>query len=188
LRDAVEADLFAVMAGPFEVGLSGAVSRLVTRVNDPITNEKSGRAELAVRLPFKTFYMRPRFDAARTVAPPLTDIPTGLAPLLTGQEDPEDLLALGYSSVGLGFAVGSIHADVGEAKGPHVSLRYQLDGWAGYVFPAQRPSYAVDLSLGLVFARHQELSVESFYYSDFRSAAGEHFWGGTLNYTLRWFR
>ncbi|HEY0713572.1 MAG TPA: tetratricopeptide repeat protein, partial [Polyangia bacterium] len=188
LRDALELDMVAAIAGPLEIGLAGAVSRLITRGNDAITNEKSGRAELAIRLPFRTFYLRPRFDATTTSAPALNDIPATFGPLLTGQEDPDNLLALGYSAVGLGFGIGSTFADVGEAKGPHVSLRYQLDGWGGYVFPAQQPSYAVDFSLGLVFARHQELSVETFYYSDLRSAAGEAYWGGTLNYTLRWFR
>jgi hypothetical protein len=42
--------------------------------------------------------------------------------------------------------------------------------------------------VGVVFARHQEISAEGFYYSDFGNRAGEDFWGGTVNYTLRWFR
>jgi hypothetical protein len=67
-------------------------------------------------------------------------------------------------------------------------LRYHLDGWAGYLWPAQRPSYAAEVGLGLVFARHQELSVEGYFFSDLGSAAGERYAGASLNYTLRWFR
>jgi hypothetical protein len=165
------------------------LGRFVTRYNEDLTQEKGGRLEMAFRLPFKTAFVRPRIEGMANRVPPISnDIPTYLRPLLSGMENPEDLLSLQYATAGLGLTIGSTQADVGEALGPHISLRYQLDGWAGYVWPSERPSYAADGAVGLVFARHQELSLRGFYYSDFRNAAGESFWGGSVNYTLRWFR
>jgi tetratricopeptide (TPR) repeat protein len=189
LRDGVDADFTIVVAGPFEIGGSAWLGRFVTRYNEDLTQEKGGRLEMAFRLPFKTAFVRPRIEGMANRVPPISnDIPTYLRPLLSGMENPEDLLSLQYATAGLGLTIGSTQADVGEALGPHISLRYQLDGWAGYVWPSERPSYAADGAVGLVFARHQELSLRGFYYSDFRNAAGESFWGGSVNYTLRWFR
>jgi tetratricopeptide (TPR) repeat protein len=188
-RDGVDADFTLKVAGPFEVGGAMTYGRLVTRYNEPLTTEKGGRFEMAFRLPFKTAFIRPRIDATGNIVPPVEgDIPSGLRPLLSGMENTDDLLALQYATAGIGLTLGSTQADVGEALGPHISLRYQVDGWAGYVWPSQRPSYATDVAVGLVFARHQELSARGFYFSDFRNAAGESFWGASLNYTLRWFR
>jgi hypothetical protein len=124
--------------------------------------------------------------------PPLTGtIPSEVVRLVnkdTELYNPNDILGLQYQTLGLGFSLGSTHADVGEARGPHVSLRYQFDLWGGYVWPAQQAAYAADGSIGLVFARHQELSVHGFYYSDFRNVVGERWWGASASYTLRWFR
>jgi tetratricopeptide (TPR) repeat protein len=189
IRDGVDADFNVVVAGPLEIGGYANYGRLVTRYNEKLTVETGGHLEMGFRLPFKTAFVRPRIDASGNTAPPLeTDIPSYLVPLLSHMEDPEDILSLKYATAGIGLTLGSTHADVGEALGPHVSMRYHLDGWAGYVWPSERPSYAADGALGLVFARHQELSLHGFYYSDFRNAAGESFWGGSVNYTLRWFR
>ena len=188
-RDGVDADFTVVVAGPFEVGGSLTYGRFVTRYNEPLTTEKGGRFEMAFRLPFKTSFVRPRVDVNGNLVPPVEgDIPSGLRPLLSPTVNTDDILALQYATAGLGLTLGSTHAEVGEALGPHISLRYQIDGWAGYVWPSEKPSYAVDAAVGVVFARHQELSAHGFYYSDFRNAGGESFWGGSVNYTLRWFR
>jgi hypothetical protein len=144
---------------------------------------------VAFPLPFQDFYLRPRIDGFANRVPPLTDvIPRGLAPLLTPTDNTDDLLALQYSSLGLGATLASTRGDVGEATGPQASLRYRLDGWAGYVWPSAHPSYAFDGAVGLVFARHQEISLRGFYAADFRNATGQSFWGSCLSYTLRWFR
>jgi hypothetical protein len=180
------------VAGPFEVGAAGTLGRFVTRNNADLTTEKAARLEMAFRLPFKSAYVRPRIDGFANSVPPLRGrIPPEIDRLVNKNidlYDPNDVLGLEYQTFGLGLGFGSTHADVGEARGPHVSLRYQLDLWGGYVFPAQNAAYAVDAGLGLVFTRHQELSVHGFYYSDFRNVVGEMWWGGTVNYTLRWFR
>jgi tetratricopeptide (TPR) repeat protein len=192
LRDAIEADLLLQVAGPFEVAFSGTMGRFVTRYLNPLTTEKAAKVEMAFRLPFRSAYVRPRVDGFTNVVPRLTgDIPREINDLVNRNAeffDPDDVLGLQYSTAGLGLTLGSMLADVGEARGPHVSLRYQFDVWGGYVWPAQRAAYAADGSLGLVFARHQELSVHGFFYSDFRNFAGENWWGGSVNYTLRWFR
>lgn len=121
--------------------------------------------------------------------PALTSvIPDGLAPLLAPTDNTDDLLALQYATFGLGATLASNKGDVGEATGPQMSLRYRIDAWAGYVWPSAHPSYAFDAGLGLVLTRHQELSVNGFYAADFRNATGQSFWGGSVNYTLRWFR
>jgi hypothetical protein len=77
---------------------------------------------------------------------------------------------------------------VGEARGPHVSLRYHLDAWAGHLWPAAKMSYSAEAGLGLVFARHQEIAVTGYYYTAVGSSTGDRYAGASLNYTLRWFR
>ncbi len=187
LRDGGEADATVVVAGPFELGGAVSYSQIVTRYNELLTDETSGRAELAFRLPFKSAYVRPRLDVFKTWAPPLEDIPDHLNPRLTGKENTKDILALGHSSMGIGMTFAGSDWEVGAALGPHVSLRYALDGWAGYA-STEQAIYAADGAIGLVFARHHEVSLRGFYYSDFLNAADESFWGGSLNYTVRWFR
>ena len=188
VRDGLDADLSLGLGRYFEVMAGSTWARFSTRSRNFLTTEIAGRGELAFRFPLGSAFVRPRVDGFANSVPPVMDIPADLSPFLTQREDPEDLLTLEYSTVGLGLSLGSTHGDVGEARGPHVSLRYHLDGWAGYLWPAKKPSYALTAGLGLVFAQHQELALSGFYYTDRRSAAGERWAGATLNYTLRWFR
>jgi hypothetical protein len=193
LRDGLDADMLVGLPGYLEVEASTAVSRLMTRSRLPLTHEFAGRGAFAFRLPVGTSVIRPRLDVSRNGAPPLTDVPPDLEPFLVDATgvmtvDPEDVLALQYTSVGVGLSIGSSHGEVGEGRGPHVSLRYHLDAWAGHLWPAAKAAYSLEAGLGLVFARHQELAVSGFYFTDVGSAPGERYAGATLNYTLRWFR
>ena len=191
LRDGFDADVLIGLTKTksVELGLSTSMGRFVTRSRVPLTHEISGRGELGFRLPVGSAFFRPRVDVFRNLAPPLEDIPVDLMPFLqAGETAPEDVLALQFSSIGAGLTVGSTHADVGEARGPHISLRYHLDGWAGHMWPAKKMSYAAEAGLGLVFARHQEIAVTGYYFTDVGSAAGDRYAGASLNYTLRWFR
>jgi tetratricopeptide (TPR) repeat protein len=191
LRDGFDADVLIGLtkSKSVELGLSTSMSRFVTRNRAPLTTEVSGRGELAFRLPVGSAFFRPRLDVFRNLAPALTDIPVDLSPfLLAADTAPEDVLALQFSSVGVGLTLGSTHADVGEARGPHISLRYHLDAWAGHLWPTKKMSYAAEAGLGLVFARHQEIAVTGYYFTDVGSAAGDRYAGASLNYTLRWFR
>ena len=72
--------------------------------------------------------------------------------------------------------------------GPHVSLRYYLDGWAGHMWPARKPSYTVHAGARPGLRATSGARARGFYFTDLRSAAGERYAGATLNYTLRWFR
>jgi tetratricopeptide (TPR) repeat protein len=188
LRDSAAADLLLAFSR-FELGGNVSAGRFVTRGRVPLTNEFAAKGEMAVRLPLGSAFVRPRAEALRTWAKPLADIPMEIAPYLAGMAvDADDVLALQYDSAGVGLTIGHGLADVGEGRGPHVSLRYHLDGWAGYLWPALKPSYAAEVGIGLVFARHQELSLEGYFFSDVGSAAGERYAGASVNYTLRWFR
>jgi hypothetical protein len=189
VRDGFDSDVTVVLGRRFEIVAGTSWSRFSTRNRYLLTTEVDGRGEMAFRLPVGSAYIRPRVDAFHNWAPPVTGgNPPDLRPYLTQMENAEDLLSLEYSTAGVGLTIGSTHADVGEARGPHVSLRYHLDGWAGHMWPARKPSYTVTAGLGLVFAQHQELAVSGFYYTDLRSTAGERYSGATLNYTFRWFR
>jgi tetratricopeptide (TPR) repeat protein len=193
LRDGIDGDMLIGLPGYLELEASSSVSRLMTRSRLPLTHEISGRGALAFRLPVGSAFFRPRVDLFRNGAPPLTSIPEDLEPFLSDimgnvTVDPEDVLALQYTALGVGVSIGSTHGEVGEGRGPHVSLRYHLDAWAGHMWPASRASYSLEAGLGLVFARHQELAVSGFYFTDVGSAPGERYAGATLNYTLRWFR
>ena len=191
LRDGFDADVLIGLtrSKSVELGLATSMGRFVTRSRVPLTHEISGRGELAFRLPLGSAFFRPRFDVFRNLAPPLEDIPQDLQPFLqAGDVQAQDILSLQFTSVGAGLTVGSTHADVGEARGPHVSLRYHLDAWAGHIWPAQKMSYAAEAGLGLVFARHQEIAVTGFYFTDVGSSVGDRYAGASLNYTLRWFR
>ncbi len=191
LRDGFDADVLIGLTKTksVELGLSTSMGRFVTRSRVPLTHEISGRGELGFRLPVGSAFFRPRVDVFRNLAPPLEDIPVDLMPFLQAADTaPEDILALQFSSIGTGLTVGSTHADVGEARGPHISLRYHLDAWAGHMWPAKKMSYAAEAGLGLVFARHQEIAVTGYYFTDVGSAAGDRYAGASLNYTLRWFR
>ena len=189
LRDGGSADLLLAFKSRLELGAHVSGGRFVTRGRLPLTTEVATKGEVAYRLPLGSAYVRPRADAFRSWAKPLADIPVDLMPLLKGMSiDPDDVLVLEYDSVGAGLTIASAEASVGEGRGPHVTFRYHLDGWAGYLMPAYRPSYAAEVGIGLVFARHQELSVEGYFFSDVGSASGERYAGASLNYTLRWFR
>jgi hypothetical protein len=189
VRDGFDADVTVGLGRRFEIVGATNWSRFSTRTRYLLTTEVDGRGELAFRLPIGSAFLRPRVDGFHNWAPAVTGgIPPDLRPYLTQMENPQDLLSLEYSTAGVGLTIGSTHADVGEGRGPHVSLRYHLDGWAGHMWPARKPSYAVTAGVGLVFAQHQELAVSGFYFTDLRSAAGERYAGASLNYTLRWFR
>jgi tetratricopeptide (TPR) repeat protein len=191
LRDGFDADVLIGLtrSKSVELGLSTSMGRFVTRSRVPLTHEIGGRGELAFRLPVGSAFFRPRLDVFRNLAPPLEDVPQDLFPFLqAGEVQAQDILSLQYSSVGAGLTVGSNHADVGEARGPHVSLRYHLDAWAGHLWPAAKMSYSAEAGLGLVFARHQEIAVTGYYYTAVGSSTGDRYAGASLNYTLRWFR
>ena len=189
VRDGLDIDMQMGLGRRFELGMGGSWARFSTRSRNFLTTEMAAHGELAFRLPVGSAYIRPRADGFFNTVPPVDrSIPADLMPYLTQREDPNDLLSLEYSNVGVGLTIGSTHGDVGEARGPHVSLRYHLDAWAGHMWPARKPSYTVHAGLGLVFAQHQELSLSGFYFTDLRSAAGERYAGATLYYTLRWFR
>ncbi len=189
VRDGLDLDMTLGLGRRFELEVGGTWARFSTRSRNFLTSELATRGAVAFRLPVGSAFIRPRADAFVNSVPPVgPGIPNDLMPYLTQREDPDDLLALEYSNVGVGLSIGSTHGDVGDARGPHVSLRYYLDGWAGHMWPARKASYAVHAGLGLVFAQHQELALTGFYYTDLRSAAGERYAGANLNYTLRWFR
>jgi tetratricopeptide (TPR) repeat protein len=189
VRDGIDLDTHMRLGKRAELGLGGTWARFSTRSRNFLTTEMAVRSDLAYRLNVASAFIRPRIDVFYNNVPAVSNgIPPDLMPLLTQREDPQDLLSLEYANVGVGLSVGSTHGDVGEALGPHISLRYYLDGWAGQMWPARKPSYTVHLGLGLVFAQHQELALSAFYFSDLRSAAGERYAGASLNYTLRWFR
>jgi tetratricopeptide (TPR) repeat protein len=194
-RDGGELEVLAVLAGPFEVGGAAALGRFRTHSNEHLTDERAGRAELALRIPVRDAYLRPRLDVSTSVLPPLEDIPAALQPWITHDEDPRDLLSLGHTSAGLGLQLGTIDAGVGEGRGSGVHppgrhrmhLRYALDLWTGYRLPDRRRVHAVEAAAGLAFAERQEISADGFYFAG-RYGARERHWGLSLAYTLRWLR
>jgi tetratricopeptide (TPR) repeat protein len=188
VRDGLDADATLVLGRYFELVAGSSWNRFSTRSRGFLTTEIAGRGEMAFRFPIGGAFIRPRVDGNANSVPPVIEKPADLTPFLTQRENPEDLLALEYSTAGVGLSLGSTQWDVGEGRGPHVSLRYHLDGWTGFLWPAAKLSYSVQAGLGLVFAQHQELALSGFYSTDRRSAAGERWASATLNYTLRWFR
>jgi hypothetical protein len=171
----------------FELSAAGLVNRFTSRDGTLLAQEGALRGEVAMRLALGPAFLRPRLDTFHDWAASVDRLFPGIEPFLQPGQRLSDLLPQDYTTVGAGLTIGSRFGDVGEARGPRLSLRYRLDGWAGQLWPASKLTFAVEGALGLVIARHQELAVTAFYYADRSGEPGQQFTGTSARYTLRWF-
>jgi hypothetical protein len=186
-RHGAEAEVVVGLPFRLEVSAAGLVNRFTSRYNELLTQEAALRGELAMRIPIGSAFFRPRVDTFHDWAAAVDQLIPGIAPFLEADQRLLDLLPQDYTTAGGGFTLGSRFGDVGEGRGPRLSLRYRLDAWAGQLFPAGKTTFAVEGALGLVFAHHQELAVSGFYYADRGGERGQQFTGTSARYTVRWF-
>lgn len=184
VRDGVDGEVEVRLPWHLELSSGASAGRFATRDGEPLTSELAVHGELAVRLPWKSAYLRPRAGAFRSWSPPLDRVPSGLARFSSRRRSPEDTLSLAYTNAGAGLTIGS-QSEVGEGIPRGLALRYRLDAWAGLLWPGPKNSYAFEGDVGLAFARAHEVALSAFLWNDV-SAAAERTLGVTLKYTLRW--
>jgi tetratricopeptide (TPR) repeat protein len=193
LRDGVEGAGTWVLARMIELGAAAGASRFRLRDGRTLSTELTATAEVARRYELEYWNIRPRVFLSHNSR----QNRTGLASIVQGIGGGEDtggdevvlqqLQLADYSSAGFGAAVGNDLGTEPQGRGPHLSFRYGISGWAAYVLPTLQQGYGFEAHLSVVFARRQELAAAAFLYGGWREAVYEPYGGVSLTYVARWF-
>jgi tetratricopeptide (TPR) repeat protein len=191
LRDGVEVVGGWALPRQFAATASVGASRFVLRDRRMLSSELTATAELARRFEMEYWSLRPRIflsQNTRRNRTGLASIVQGLGGDTGGDELALQQVQLGdYSSAGFGAAVGNDLGAPPQGRGPHLSFRYGISGWAAYVLPTLQQGYGFEAHLSVVFARRQELAAAGFLYGGWREAIAEPYGGVSLTYVARWF-
>jgi hypothetical protein len=192
LRDVVEAEGTWRVGGAFTVGAALGASRYSAREGGLLAAGWFGRAELARVINVGGFVVRPRADAFAEENDLVATLPPSLVARVRSGVQVGNFLPGSYATTGLGLSLTRRRDDDDDLGSGRSSrdcapcLRPFADAWTGWLLPAQRLTLSFQAGLGYLFLHHQELSASSFFYSDYRGEAGQHYGGASLTYTLRW--
>jgi tetratricopeptide (TPR) repeat protein len=170
-----------------EARATADAGRLAARDRALIGYQADFVAEAAQRWAWRLITLRPRVFVEQSLRRNEPYLPTSILPAILRGGDPEAFWLHGYTATGVGLAIGNSLGQELDGRGPHLALRYSLQGTASLALPSQTRGFGLEGTLGAVFARHQEVGLAGFFYSGFDKRIGERNAGLSLTYVARWF-